>query len=56
MLEDFGYNKRLTIIDSNLPINFWAETIDITNYLCNQLPTKCNGSVFIPEKIWTKTR
>lgn len=56
ILEDTGYNKRLTTIDDSLLVNFWAKTIDITNYLYNQLLKKRDGSTFIPKKTWTKTR
>lgn len=48
--------KDLLLINSDLSVNFWAEAIDITNYLHNQLSTKHDGPVFISKKIQIKTR
>lgn len=48
--------KDSLLIDSGLPVNFWAEAMDIANYLRNRLPTKRDGPAFIPEEAWTKTR
>ena len=48
--------KDLLLIDSGLPVNFWAEAMDTANYLQNRLPTKRKGPTFIPEEVWTNTR
>lgn len=40
------------LIDSGLSNNFWAETIETANYLCNKLPTRSkNYSEVIPEEV-----
>ena len=48
--------KDLLLIDSGLPVNFWAEAMDTANYLRNWLPTRREGPTFIPEEAWTNTR
>lgn len=50
--------KDSLLVDSGLPVNFWADAMDTANYLCNRLPTKRSGSrpAFIPEEAWTSTR
>jgi hypothetical protein len=54
--------KNALLIDSGLPLNFWAEAMDTANYLRNLLPsTKSNTNegeknVIIPEERWTGTR
>lgn len=42
------------LIDSGLPINFWAEAMDTFNYLQNRLPTKRSDKSIIPEEAWTE--
>lgn len=32
--------KNSLLVDSRLPLNFWAEAIETANYLRNRLPTK----------------
>ena len=32
--------KDLLLVNNGLPIEFWAEAMDTTNYLRNRLPTK----------------
>ena len=48
--------KNLLLINSSLPVNFWAEAMDTANYLCNQLPTRRGGPSFIPEEPWTSKK
>ena len=48
--------KDSLFIDSRLPVNFWAEAIDTSNYLRNRLSTRQNGLAFIQEKAWTGIR
>ena len=48
--------KDSILIDSRLPINFLAETIDTANYLHNRLSSKRDGSTIIPEKGLTNAR
>lgn len=48
--------KDSLLIDSGLPVNFQAEAIDTSNYLCNQLLTKWNSPVFILKKAQTGIR
>ena len=48
--------KDSLLIDSGLPVNFWAEAMDTANYLRNQLPTRREGPTFIPEEALTNTR
>ncbi len=44
-------------INSKLPNNFWAETMDIVNYLENRLLTKyIDKKVIILEETWTDVR
>lgn len=45
--------KDSLLIDSNLPSEFWAEVMDIANYLRNRLPTKSQREELIPEEAWT---
>ena len=46
--------KDSMLIDTGLPNRFWAEAIEIANYLWNRLPTKTksHGEV-IPEEAYT---
>ena len=44
------------LIDSGLPVNFWAKAMDTINYLHNHLPTKQDGPTIIPEETWTDVR
>ena len=46
--------KDLLLIDSRLSNQFWAEEMDIANYLRNRLPT--TDKAIIPEEAWTGTR
>ena len=48
--------KDLILIDSDLPVNFWAEAMNTANYLHNYLPTKRDGPTIIPEKAWPNVR
>lgn len=49
--------KDSLLIDSGLPINFWAEAMDTSNYLRNRLPTKrADKTIIIPEEAWTEIR
>ena len=48
--------KDSLLINSGLPVNFWAETINRNNYLRNRLSTRQNGPAFILEEVWTSTR
>ena len=48
--------KNLPLIDSGLPVNFWAEVIDTANYLRNRLLTRREGPSFISKEAWTNTR
>lgn len=43
---------RCLLIEANLPLSFWAEAINTSNYLCNRLPSSSiNGE--IPLKRWS---
>ena len=44
------------LIDSDLPVNFWAKAMDTANYLHNYLPTKRDGLTIIQEEAWTNVR
>ena len=45
------------LIDSRLPTQLWAETMDNANYLQNQLPIRRIGkAVIISEKAWTEVK
>ena len=45
------------LIDSELPIDFWAEAMETANYLRNRLPTKTRGhGEVIPEEKWCGSR
>lgn len=48
--------KDSLLIDSGLPVNFWAEAMDTANYLCNRLPTRRNNITVVPEEAWTNIR
>lgn len=48
--------KDVLLIDSGLPINFWAEAMDTSNYLWNKLSTKYFKCIVILEEAWTKNR
>ena len=48
--------KDSLLIDSGLPVNFWAEAMDTANYLRNRLTKRREGPTFIPEEAWTNTR
>lgn len=45
--------KDSLLIDSDLPLEFWAEAMDTANYLQNRLPTKSQRGEMIPEETWT---
>lgn len=48
--------KDLLLINSDLPVNFWIEAMDINNYLYNQLRTKRDGYAFILEEALIDTK
>ena len=50
--------KDSLLIDSKLPNQFWAEAMNITNYLRNRLPTRriADKTIIIPEEAWTEVR
>ena len=41
--------KDLLLVDSGIPLEFWAEVIDTTNYLRKKLPTKSQRRDLIPK-------
>lgn len=45
--------KDSLLINSGLPLNFWAEAMETANYLRNRLPTKSQRGELIPEECWT---
>lgn len=49
--------KDALLIDSKLPIDFWAKAMETANYLRNRLPTKTRGhGEVIPEEKWSGSR
>lgn len=48
--------KDLMLINSCLPVNFWAEAIDAVNYFHNYLSTKRDGYIIIPEEVGMNAR
>lgn len=56
MLKNLAMIKDLLLIHNCLPVNIWTETINIANYLQNQLPTKRSKDVFILEEAQINTR
>lgn len=48
--------KDSLLIDSGLLLEFWAEAIDIANYLQNQLFTKSQKGEMISEEAWTEKK
>lgn len=49
--QTFLMMKNSPFIDNDLPINFWAKAMDISNYLQNCLPTRqADKSVVIPKE------
>ena len=50
--------KDSLLINSGLPIQFWAKTMDTANYLRNWLPTRhiTNNAIIIPEEAWTEVK
>ncbi len=49
--------KDSLLIDSGLPLNFWAKAMDTSNYLRNRLSTRrADKSTIIPEEAWTGLR
>ncbi len=46
--------KDSLLLDSGLPLNFWAEAMDTANYLQNRLSTKSQKRKLIPNEAWTK--
>ncbi len=48
--------KNLLLLDSGLPLDFWAEAIDTTNYLRNRLPTKSQRGELIPKEAWSNKK
>ena len=55
-LRTLATMKNSLLINSGLPINFWAKAMDTANYLCNRLPTRCSGPAFILEEAWTSKK
>lgn len=45
--------KDSLLIDSRLPLEFWAEVMDTANYLRNRLSTKSQRGELIPDECWT---
>lgn len=52
----FAIIKDSLLINSGLPINFWAKEMDTGNYLRNRLSTRRNSSIFITKEAWTNTK
>lgn len=48
--------KDSLLIDNSLLVNFWAEAMNIINYLSNQLLTKCGRPAFILKEAWISIR
>lgn len=49
--------KDSLLIDSSLPNDFWAETMETSNYLRNKLPTRSRShGKLILEEAWTNWR
>lgn len=48
--------KDSLLLDSGLPLDFWAEAMDTANYLQNRLPTKSWRRELIPEEAWTRKK
>lgn len=46
--------KDSLLIDSGLPVEFWADAMDTANYLRNRLPTRCQHGELILEEAWTE--
>lgn len=44
------------LIDSGLPLEFWAEAMDTAYYRRNRLPSKTQAGEIIPEEAWTGER
>ncbi len=42
--------KDSHLLDSGLPLDFWAEAMDTANYLRNRLPTKSQMGELIPNE------
>ena len=45
--------KESLLVDNGLPLEFWAEAMNIANYPQNKLLTKSQRGELIPEKEWT---
>lgn len=43
--------KDALLIDNGLPMNFWAEAMNTSNYLRNRLPIKCCKHIIIPKEV-----
>ena len=48
--------KDLLLIDSGLPVNFWAEAMDTPNYFRIRLLTRRNSVTIIPKEVWTNIK
>lgn len=46
--------KDPLLLDNGLPLDFWAQAMNIANYLRNRLPTKSQKKELILEKTWLK--
>lgn len=42
--------KNILFINNDLPVNFWAKTIDISNIFYNKLLIKCSKCIVILKK------
>lgn len=42
--------KDILLIDNGLPVNFWVETMDTSNYLQNKLFIKRSKCIVIPKE------
>lgn len=45
--------KDSLLLDSGLPLEFWAEAMDTANYFRNRLLTKSQSRELISDKAWT---
>ena len=44
--------KDSLLVDSSLPIKYWAEAMDTANYIWKRLPIISQTGELIPEKEW----
>lgn len=48
--------KDFLLVDSGLSLEFWAEAMDIANYIQNRLPTKSQIGELVLEEAWTRKK